>query len=149
MTKEQTCIFCEIIAGKEKAWKIFEDQKCMAILDAFPISEGHIIVLPKKHVKDIFDLDEELFLHLCRVARDISCKSRTALGADYVNIVTASSIIPHAFIHLIPRYDYDLMGLLPDMENKRKMSDEEMEIIHKKIRGALDGSGKKAKRKAG
>ncbi|MBR9679757.1 MAG: HIT family protein [Candidatus Altiarchaeota archaeon] len=147
MTQKESCIFCEIIAGKEKAWKLFEDDKCIVILDAFPINEGHVIIMPKQHVKDIFEIDEPTFLHICKIARWIASETKTVLKAEYVNMVTASSIIPHAFMHIIPRYDYDLMGLLPDMENKRKMSNEEMETTYKKIRGALDGFRKKNKRK--
>ena len=148
MAKDR-CVFCDIVAGKEKAWRVYEDEKCLAILDAFPVNEGHILVLPKKHVQDIFELDEDLFLHLCRIARKLGRAMLKPLGANFANIVTASSLIKHAFIHVIPRYDYDLMGLLPDMENKRKLSDEEMEIIYRKIRGVLDGSGKKTRGKTG
>ncbi len=136
------CIFCKIVNGEEKAWKVFEDEKCVAFLDAFPVTEGHVLIVTKEHKDDIFDLSDDLFLHLFKVAKKIAGAMRKALGADYVNIITAPGVIKHAFLHVIPRYDYDLMGAVPDMDNKRSLSPEEMEIIARKIRGALNAGGK-------
>lgn len=137
------CIFCRIVKGEEKSWKIYEDDKCLAFLDAFPVTEGHTLIVTKEHYGDIFDLDEELFLHLFKIGRKIAEAMKKGLGADFVNIIIAPGVIKHAFIHIVPRYDYDLMGAVPDMENKRSLAEEEMEIIARKLKGALN-AGKKA-----
>lgn len=137
------CVFCRIVKGEEKSWKIYEDDKCVAFLDAFPVTEGHTLIVTKQHYEDIFDLNEELFLHLFKIGRKIAEAMKKGLGADFVNIIIAPGVIKHAFIHIVPRYDYDLMGAVPDMENKRSLAEEEMEIIARKLKGALN-AGKKA-----
>lgn len=137
MAEGEECTFCKIIQGEEKSWKIYEDEKCMGVLDAFPLTEGHALVMTKKHIENVFKLDEDLFLHLFKVGRKLVGGMKEGLDADFVNIVTAPSMISHAAIHVIPRYDYDLMGTLPDMDNKRKLADKEMKLIQKKITEAL------------
>ena len=137
-----SCIFCKIIKGTEKSWIIHKDDKVTAFLDAYPVTEGHVLVAFNKHVDNLFKLSDEEFLHMMRIARKISLKMKNKLGAQFVNIITAESVINHAFIHVIPRSDYDLMGIVPDMENKRTMSNDVMETLYKKLCG-----GKIAKRK--
>ena len=132
------CIFCKIVKGTEKSWKVYEDDQCVAFLDMFPVTEGHILVITKDHVSDVFDLKEKEFLHLFGVARKLSLTIKKILGAKFANIITAPGAIKHAFIHLVPRYDYDLMGPVPDMENKRKIDNEDMGALSKKIRGAMN-----------
>ncbi len=138
------CIFCKIISGSEKSWKIYEDDTTLAFLDAFPVTEGHVIVAFKKHVKDVFELSDGEFIHMVKVARKVAEAMRKELKADFVNIITAQSVIKHAFIHVVPRYDYDLMGVVPDMENKRALPKAEMDALQKKLRGG-SGAGKKAR----
>ena len=79
---------------------------------------------------------------MVRVARKIAQEMKSHLKADFVNIITAQSVIKHAFIHVVPRYDYDLMGIVPDMENKRQMGKDEMKLAHKKLGGGQDAGGK-------
>ena len=136
------CIFCKIIKGEEEGWKVFEDDQVYAFLHAFPATEGHVIVAYKKHVEDVFNLSDDDFLHMVRVARKIAQEMKSHLKADFVNIITAQSVIKHAFIHVVPRYDYDLMGIVPDMENKRQMGKDEMKLAHKKLGGGQDAGGK-------
>ena len=136
------CIFCKIISGDESGWTIYQDDKVHAFLDAFPVTEGHVIVAYKDHVEDVFKLSDEDFLHMVKVARKIAKQMKSKLKADFVNIITAQSVIKHAFIHVVPRYDYDLMGIVPDMENKRSLTKEDMESIHKKMGVGKDAGGK-------
>jgi len=142
------CIFCRIVEGKEKCWKIYEDEICVAFLDAFPVTEGHTIVATKKHYPDIFETEDDVFTHIFKVTRKIAMAMKKSLGAEFVNVIIAPGVIKHAFVHVVPRYDYDLMGPIPDMENKRSLSEEEMEIIARKLRGGL-GAGKKDEGKTG
>lgn len=136
------CIFCKLIKGEEAGWKIHEDEKVFAFLDAFPVTEGHVIVAFREHVEDVFKLSDEDFLHMVKIARDIARRMKTKLKANFVNIITAQSVIKHAFIHVVPRFDYDLMGIVPDMENKRQMSKEEMKLLQKKLGGGQGVGGK-------
>jgi histidine triad (HIT) family protein len=136
------CIFCKIAKGEEKGWVVHEDDKAVAFLDAFPVTEGHVIVASKKHVEDLFLLSDDDFLHMVRVAREIAKKMRKAMKAHFVNIICAESVIKHAFIHVIPRTDYDLMGIVPDMENKRSLPKEEMDALCRKLGGECDAGRK-------
>ena len=136
------CIFCKIMRGEEKAWKIYEDNFCTAFLDAFPVTEGHVVVATNQHVADVFELSEKDFLHLFKVARTVSLAMKQKLGAEFTNIITAPGVIQHAFVHVVPRYDYDLMGPVPDMENKRGLSEHEMEGLSKKLKGGLHAKSK-------
>ena len=53
------CIFCDIVKGESPSWKVYEDELVMAFLDIYPAAEGHTLVIPKKHAKDIYDVDVE------------------------------------------------------------------------------------------
>ena len=55
--EKQACIFCSIVEGKEKSNVVYENDSLVVIMDAFPVTEGHLLVVPKKHVKDVLDLD--------------------------------------------------------------------------------------------
>ena len=136
------CIFCKIVNGDEKAWKIYEDEFCLAFLDVFPVTEGHVLIITKEHVVDVFDLGEKAFMDLFKVSRKISMVMKKGLDAEFVNIITAPGVIKHAFIHIVPRYSHDLMGPVPDMENKRKMDDDNMKKLSDKLRRVLDVKGK-------
>lgn len=102
------------------------------------MTEGHALVITKNHKADVFELDEAESMHIFKIARKISITMKKALGAEFANIIVAPGMIKHAFIHVVPRYDHDLMGAVPDMENKRKMDKEDMDAIVKKIGGALN-----------
>ena len=136
------CIFCKIVSGQEKGWPVYEDEAVFAFLDAFPVTEGHVIVAFKKHVEDVFALSDNEFVHMVKVARKISLAMKKNINADFVNLITAQSMIKHAFIHVVPRYEHDLMGVVPDMENKRALDKETMNTLQKKLRGGL-GADKK------
>ena len=129
------CIFCDIESGKSKSWKVYEDENCVAVLDVFPVTEGHMLILPKKHFKTLAEVDDEALKQLFLVAKKLALKTQKALGSDGFNITTAPSVIDHFHIHVIPRYDYDLMGPLADLDNKRELPKETMDDIAKKIKG--------------
>jgi len=138
------CIFCQIVKGETKAWKIYEDDLCVAFLDVFPVTEGHVIIATREHVEDVFSLKEEkTYMHLMKVARKVALAMKQHLGAEFVNIMTASGVIKHAFIHVVPRYDYDLMEAVPDMENKRAVDEDTMADLAKKLKLSGTKGGKK------
>jgi histidine triad (HIT) family protein len=132
------CIFCKIASGQSKSYKVYEDASFVGILDAFPVTEGHLLLVPKKHFKTFFDLPDADLSGAFSVARKLAGVMKKALGADGFNIATAPSAIDHFHIHVIPRYDYDLMGPLADLDNKREMAPEKMAAIHKKIVSVIE-----------
>jgi histidine triad (HIT) family protein len=131
------CIFCDIASGKMEAHRIFENEQITVFLDAFPVNAGHMLIVPKRHVKDLSELDDELGGLLFSVSKRMAEISKKALGAESANIVTAPATIEHFHMHVIPRYDYDLMGLLADLDNKRELPEEEMAEIESKLKKEL------------
>ena len=131
------CIFCDIASGRMDANKVFENETIVAFLDAFPVNAGHVLVVPKKHVRSIGELDDVLAGQLFNSSRRLATVLEKALGAYSTNIVTAPAAIEHFHIHVIPRYDYDLMGTIADLDNKRELSEEEMKETVTKIQQEL------------
>ena len=132
------CIFCEIIEGKKESHTIYEDSNFVAILDRYPIDNGHSLLMPKKHFEKIIDMDEtsvgELFSKLPKIANGII----KGTGADAFSIAqnngkAAKQIIPHVHIHIIPRYNDKAT-----MWTKREIaSDSELSVLAKKIRESI------------
>jgi histidine triad (HIT) family protein len=102
------CVFCEIVAGRAPAHKIYEDERTLAFLDLFPISRGHTLVIPKNHVDRLTDLKEEEYSDLFRTLATV-CRRTERLSQDYNVAVNqgrlAGQIVFHLHFHIIPRYD--------------------------------------------
>ena len=136
--EKQSCIFCDIVAGKVKANVVYEDANLVVIMDAFPVTEGHLLVIPKGHLKDVLSLDEKQTAEIFNLARKSGNVLAKELDADSVNIATAPSVVQHFHLHVIPRYVYDMMGPLADLDNKRELPKEVTERLFKKIKGGFD-----------
>ena len=115
-------IFTKIVNGEIPSYKIAEDDKHLAFLDAMPLVQGHTLVIPKKETDLIFDLESEDFKNLWGFAQEVAKK----LGKAYPHQRIASAVVglevPHAHIHLIP------INKMEDMNFKNvrlKFSDEE------------------------
>jgi histidine triad (HIT) family protein len=101
------CVFCEIIAGHAPAHKIFEDEKSVAFLDLFPLTKGHVLVVPKTHVDRLVDLPESEYPDFLR-ALAVVCRRVERLSRHY-NVglnqgSLAGQIVFHLHFHVIPRY---------------------------------------------
>lgn len=106
------CIFCKIANGGIPSSTVYEDEDFRVILDMSPATKGHALILPKKHMADIFEMDREtgerVFVLAARVARAM----KKALHCDGLNVVqnngeTAGQTVFHFHMHLIPRYEGD------------------------------------------
>lgn len=106
---DESCVFCEIVAGRAMARRIFEDDLSLAILDINPFSRGHSLVIPKRHVPWWHDLTEEEVESLFRVARTVSQKMMRAYKPDFVAIYARGRRIPHTHIFLVPTYGGDVL----------------------------------------
>lgn len=98
----QDSIFTKIIKGDIPSHKIYEDDHIYAFLDIHPIAKGHTLVIPKKQVEFLWDLDDETYLHLQAVAKKIALHLRQTLEVPYVGVQVIGVDVPHAHIHLIP-----------------------------------------------
>jgi histidine triad (HIT) family protein len=103
------CIFCDIIAGKAEAYKVYEDDLSMCILDIHPYTNGHCLVLPKRHVTWWHELTEKETESLFRVARVCANKMMKALSPDFVFMYARGRRIAHTHIFLIPTFKDDIL----------------------------------------
>ncbi len=109
---EKNCLFCKIAAGEIPAEKIYEDENFLAFLDVNPVNQGHTLVIPKKHSRNILEIGDETLKELTITVKKLSNKIKTALCADGINIIinnepAAGQIIFHTHIHIIPRFADD------------------------------------------
>lgn len=103
-------IFCKILNGEIPSNKLYEDDLVMVIMDVNPRSNGHCLVIPKKHFDDIYDVDTDTLVHMWDVARDINKKIEEKLhsnGATFEFNYGIAQEVKHIHLHIIPRYKYE------------------------------------------
>lgn len=100
-------IFSKIISGEIPSYKIAEDDKHIAFLDAMPLVKGHTLVVPKKEVDLIFDLDADDYKDLWAFTQDIAKQIKKAVPCKRVGIAVVGLEVPHAHIHLVPLNSMD------------------------------------------
>jgi len=95
-------VFSRIIAGEIPSYKVAEDENYYAFLDINPLAKGHTLVVPKKEVDYIFDLDDETLAGMMLFAKKVAAKIKREITCKKVAIVVLGLEVPHAHIHLIP-----------------------------------------------
>ena len=95
-------IFSKIISGEIPSYKIKEDDNFLAFLDAFPLVKGHILVVPKKEVDKLFDLDDELLAAMLVFAKPIAKAIEKTFDCKRCGISAIGLEVPHAHLHLVP-----------------------------------------------
>lgn len=108
----QDCIFCEIIAGRVPCVKIYENEYVLAFLDIGPVSEGHTLVVPKKHTCQVDQTDPLVMVEIARVLPMLANSVKKAMNADGYNILcnngsSAGQVVEHVHVHIIPRKTND------------------------------------------
>lgn len=108
----ETCIFCKIAHHEISSKIIYEDDICIAFLDLSQTTDGHTLVIPKKHFTNFLEVDANTLMHLTTVTQKLANKIVTKLDAKGVNILTnagtvAGQTILHFHFHIIPRYQED------------------------------------------
>jgi len=129
------CLFCKIVSGEIPCNKIYEDKNFLAFLDINPVNKGHTLVIPKKHSKNILDIDKETLKNLMVVVQKLSKQIKTALKSDGINIIinnepTAGQVIFHTHIHIIPRFNSDNIKHWPS----KKYTEKELLATTKQIK---------------
>jgi histidine triad (HIT) family protein len=122
---DQRCVFCEIVAGKAPALRIYEDELSLGILDINPFVEGHALVIPKRHAPWWHDLTEAETESLFRVARIIAKKLMQAFAPEFVCLYARGRRIPHTHIFLIPTKSGDFLDrIFNSLEQVQESSEE-------------------------
>ncbi len=117
------CIFCKIINGELPSRTYYEDDKIKIIMNIDPITNGHLLVLPKEHVVDIKDIDIDLIAYAITKIKELYNDLKEKLNCEGLTICENNELgqdIHHFHLHLIPRYKDDEVKLI---SNKDKLSD--------------------------
>lgn len=126
------CIFCKIIEGEIPSFTIYEDETFKVILDRFPTSKGHLLIIPKVHHVNIWDMPEEVSSKIYTLAKKMANVLNEAFRVDGINIVqnngaAAGQAVFHFHLHLIPRYKGD--DIILNQSTQQDMTLEELEKV--------------------
>ncbi|MEW6772712.1 MAG: HIT family protein [Bacteroidota bacterium] len=127
-------VFTKIINGEIPAYMVAENENYLAFLDIFPLTKGHTLVIPKKEVDYIFDLDNETYLGLMDFAKKVSIGIKKTIPCNRISMQVIGLEVPHAHIHLIP---INTMADCNFSRPKLQLSKEEFESIAAQIRNNI------------
>jgi histidine triad (HIT) family protein len=121
------CIFCKIISGDIPCMKVYEDELVLAYLDINPDSDGHTLIIPKKHYKDINDIDDDVLLHIQKTARKVMNILEEKLNCDGFSLLQNNGDVQevkHYHLHIKPYYkDKKQNELIKHSENIKDPKD--------------------------
>jgi len=127
-------IFTRIINGEIPCYKIAESEECFAFLDIRPLKMGHTLVVPKKEVDDMFELEEETYLQLHLFAKKVAAAIKQAFPCNRISTLVIGLEVPHCHIHLVP---LDKVSDVNISNKPLNLSAEQMAEIAEKIRQYL------------
>jgi histidine triad (HIT) family protein len=125
------CIFCEIIKGKIHCDKIYEDKDFLGFLDNEPLNPGHSLIIPKKHYRWVWQVEK--IGEYWQAANKVALGIIKVLRPITVLFLTSGFEVPHAHIHILPRFENDGHEGFVKSNNKKKISKKEMQEIADKI----------------
>jgi histidine triad (HIT) family protein len=110
------CLFCKIVAGEVPAEKVAEDERTVAFMDINPATRGHLLVVPRKHARDLLEIEPDELAAVAQSAQRMAGRIVETLDADGVNLLNscgsaAWQTVFHFHIHVIPRYEDDPLRL--------------------------------------
>ena len=95
-------IFTRIINGEIPSYKVAESEHCFAFLDINPLSKGHTLVVPKKEVDYIFDVEDDLYVELMKFSKRVAAAIEKVVECERIGLTVIGLEVPHAHVHLIP-----------------------------------------------
>ncbi|MBS3100968.1 HIT domain-containing protein [Candidatus Woesearchaeota archaeon] len=145
--QKKQCIFCQIVAGKIQAKKIYEDGNVAAILDINPANPGHILLLTKEHYSIMPQIPDDEIAHVFMVAKSLSNSMLKGIDAQGTNIIVANGVAAgqraqHFMAHIIPRKEND--GLRFELPQKT-MEESEINAVGNRLAAALGGAAEEEK----
>ena len=141
--QDPNCVFCKIIAGDISAKVIMQNEKAMALLDAFPLAPGHTLVIPKSHYAKLQQMSEQdamaVFEILWKLAGAVETGSQVNASTFAIhNGSEAGQEVPHVHVHIVPRKRDDGAGAIHSMfKVKPKLSPQEMDSLCERIASNL------------
>ncbi|MEN0130132.1 MAG: HIT family protein [Brevundimonas sp.] len=116
---DRDCVFCAIVAGRERASLVFEDETVVAFMDLHPVTPGHLLVVPRVHAVGLEDLDVATGAHVWSIGHELArALRRSDLGPEGINVFVcdgevAFQTVFHFHLHVIPRYRGDGWRIVP------------------------------------
>lgn len=107
-------IFTKIVKGEIPSYKIYEDSRTLAFLDIHPKQPGHTLVIPKKQVEFVWDLDDEDYQALMSAVKKVAIRLRTVLDRPYIGMLVVGIDVPHAHVHVYPFSTTKQSQFIPD-----------------------------------
>ncbi|HEY6117796.1 MAG TPA: HIT domain-containing protein [Candidatus Dormibacteraeota bacterium] len=137
----EPCIFCDIVRGTSPVSWVYQDDTVVAFMDIQPITQGHVLVVPREHAVLMTDINETAAMRTFRVARKLAAVARHTLGASGINIIVmdgeaAYQDVPHFHVHVIPRYPRDGFGLTFPESYEQKPARAQLDAIAAALHGA-------------
>jgi histidine triad (HIT) family protein len=134
---EDDCIFCKIAAGEAPAEIVQEDEHTLAFMDLNPWTRGHALVIPRRHSRNLYEIEHEDLDQTMEGAKRLALRARDALGCDGVNLINscepaAWQTVFHFHVHVIPRYEGDPLQL---PGKPMDVDQEELQRVASEIRG--------------
>ncbi len=131
------CIFCKIIKGEIPSFTVYEDETFKVILDRFPSALGHVLIIPKAHYKDMFELSQEVASKIYPLAQKIASRVREVMGAEGINILqnngeVAGQSVYHFHLHIVPRKSGD--GITLNKSSNMDTTIEELEAVFNQLK---------------
>jgi len=130
---DENCVFCKIINNEIPAFKIYEDDKHLAFMDAFPSMKGQVLVVPKKHVASYLDMEEKEYKDLMEKSREVAKAMQKTLNPKVVALVIEGMEVPHVHVKLYPIQKGQYLGI----PIGQKADEKEIEQLSKEIKKQL------------
>lgn len=128
-------IFTRIVAGEIPCHRLAEDDRFLSFLDIRPVAPGHALVIPKKEIDYLFDLDDELLRDILPFARRVARALKAVVPCERVGVMVAGLEVPHAHVHLVP---FTSIGQL-SFASARPADPAGLAELAAKVRAALEG----------
>jgi histidine triad (HIT) family protein len=111
-----SCPFCKINEDRSDSVVVLEDRDVLVIMDRYPATQGHVLIVPKKHIETIYEMPEDLGGRIMRIAVLMAKTIKENLSPDGLNLIQSNEIpagqsIPHFHLHIVPRYKGDPVRL--------------------------------------
>lgn len=127
-------VFTKIINGEIPCYKVAENEYCLAFLDVNPLAEGHVLVVPKKEVDLLFDLEDQLYHEVNKMVKKLAKALDKAIPCARVGLAVVGLEVPHAHVHLVP---INGLGDLDFSKERKVFSPEKYHEIAEKVKSFL------------
>jgi len=139
---ESSCQFCRLVRKEDDASVVFEDERTMAFLDIRPVNDGHTLVIPKAHYKNIYQTPNDEVAYLFKVVKHVALAVKKGVGAEGISVTqhngrAALQRIFHLHVHVIPRYEGQKFPRPDELSEAKR---EKLEEIAAKIRKYMTDS---------